>query len=145
MTWPSVTPQIRGPDPGSGLTPKVLFAPETDSKQPHRHEISIDHVTLGGIHFLALLRSHHLDLHSIRVEGVNANLDEYYLRVIVHKGEKNNVSLEGSLELDSVHISNPGGPGDNPFVLPEGAEGRFQEIPKHDINRSIPSSNFQPD
>jgi hypothetical protein len=116
----------------------VLFAPETDSKQPHRHEISIDHVTLGGIHFLALLRSHHLDLHSIRVEGVNANLDEYLLEkniplpkmqapftdalidrvelndltVTAHKGEKNSMSLEGSLELDSVHIANPGGPGD---------------------------------
>jgi hypothetical protein len=117
---------------------QVLFAPDTDSKQSHRHEISIDHVTFAGIRFLALLRSHHLDLHSIRVEGVVANLDEYLLEkntplpkmqapfidalidrveltdltVTTHKGEKKNMSLEGSLELNSVHIANPGGPGD---------------------------------
>jgi hypothetical protein len=124
---------------------EVRFTPETDSgqareasKQPHHHEISIDRLTLGGIHFLALLRSHHLDLHSIRVEGVNANLDDYLLekniplpkvaapftdaqidrveltdlKVAVHKGEKKSMSLEGRLEVDSVHVANPGGPGD---------------------------------
>jgi hypothetical protein len=137
ITYTSLHPSIlSGSLVINGL--EVLFAPEKDSKQPHQDEISIDHLTLGGIHFLALLRSHHLNLHSIRVEGVIANLDDYLLEknipmpkmqapftdalidrveltgltVTAHKGEKKSMSLEGSLELDSVHVANSGGPGD---------------------------------
>src|SRR5580704_12124578 len=64
VTYSSLHPNLLGRSLViNGL--EILFAPDTDSKQPHRHVISIDHLTLGGIHFFALLRSHHLDLHSI--------------------------------------------------------------------------------
>jgi hypothetical protein len=127
------------------------FTPDTDSKGAHAHQVTIDRVVFGGIHFLELLRSHRLILGSLQVEGMTANLDEYLLekntpkprmqappftdalidrleltglKVSVAKNEKKSLSLEGSLELDSVHVvdhgvagdSIPGMPGDTVLI-----------------------------
>jgi hypothetical protein len=150
---------------------KVLFAPETGSKQPHRHEIFIDQVTFAGIHFLALLRSHHLNLHSIGVEGVNANLDGYLLEkniplpkmqapftdalidrielmdlmVTAHKGEKKDMSLEGSLELDSVHIANAGGPGDTVQIGGIRFMAKTMRYRVPDVDEAVRVSNLELD
>jgi hypothetical protein len=137
ITYTGLHPDI----PGSALVLdglEISFTPQTDSREVHRHRVSIARVVLGGIHFFTLLRSHRLILGSLRVEGVTADLDGYLLEkntpvpkmqapftdalidrvelndliVTAHKGEKKSMSLDGSLELDSVHVANPGGPGD---------------------------------
>ena len=121
---------------------EVCYTPETDNQKSHDHQVSIDRVVLGGIHFFTLLRSHRLILGSLRVEGVTASLDEYLLeknppmpkmqapftdalidrleltdlKVTVAKNEKKSLSLEGSLEMDSVHVVNPGVPGDTVLI-----------------------------
>lgn len=133
ITYTSLQPSILS----GGLVINGLnarFTPETDSKDAQTHQVSIDRVVLGGIHFFTLLRSHRLILGSLRVEGVTANLDDYLLekktplpkmqapftdalidrleltglKVSVARDEKKTLSLEGSLELDSVHVAEPG-------------------------------------
>jgi hypothetical protein len=54
------------------------------SQGSHAHEVDIDRMTLSGIRFWTLLKSHRLLLRSLRIEGCTANLDDYLL--------KNNVS-----------------------------------------------------
>jgi hypothetical protein len=127
---------------------EIRFAPQADSGGTrdsggtHYHQVSIERVVFGGIHFFKLLRSHSLILGSLRVDGVTANLDEYLLekntpmpkmqapftdalidrleltglKVTVAKNEKKSLSLEGSLELDSVHVVNSGAPGDTVLI-----------------------------
>ncbi len=129
---------------------EARFAPETGTKQTHQHEIGINRVELGGIRFLALLRDHHLILRSLQLEGVKANLDDYLLEknipfpkmqspftdalidrieltgldVTVRKGDKKSLSLEGSLELDSVHVVNPGGTGGGDASTAKGSDAK---------------------
>jgi hypothetical protein len=125
------------------FTPQAENGRTRDSGETHQHQVSIDRVVFGGIHFFKLLRSHSLILGSLRVEGVTANLDEYLLekntpmpkmqappftdalidrleltglKVTVAKNDKKDLSLEGSLELDSVHVVNAGVPGDTVLI-----------------------------
>jgi hypothetical protein len=60
----------------------IHFTPQADRGGTHRHDVTIDRVVFGGIHFFELLRSHRLILGSLRAEGVTANLDEYLLEKI---------------------------------------------------------------
>jgi hypothetical protein len=108
---------------------EASFMPE----KAHVHKLSVDRLTVGGIHLLELMTHHRLRIRSIDVNGISANLDEYLLEKdtsppAVHlpftealidrltltgltvKGgerEKKGWSVKGSLELDSVRMANP--------------------------------------
>ncbi|WP_331582182.1 hypothetical protein [Puia sp.] len=62
----------------------------------HAYEAVVDRVSFEGIHFFELMRTHRLLLRRLRVEGIKAT------------EEKMHLSLEGSVELDSVYSMEAG-------------------------------------
>lgn len=105
---------------------RIRFSPDS-----HVHEATIRRMTVDGIGFFELLAKHRLRARVVLLEECKADLDEYLidkkiplpaiktpftdvsigrltvagLEVTVHKGEKKNITLEGSGELDSVYAA----------------------------------------
>lgn len=110
----------------------IRFAPDA-----HAHTIIVRRMSIDGIRFFGLLSKKRLRVRALRLEECAADLDEYLLEkniplprmempftdvsidrleitgltVTAHKGEKNRLSLEGSVELDSVYAAGAGNAG----------------------------------
>jgi hypothetical protein len=76
ITYSSIDPGLLT---GSlGITDlKVIFTPGPDSL--HRHEVSLDRLSVRGIDYFSLLSSHSLHIRSLRLEGCQAALDDWLL------------------------------------------------------------------
>ena len=96
------------------------------SKDKHVYEASIDHVSMAGIRFFELMRTHRLRVRTLRVDGLKAS------------EEKTKLSLEGSVELDSVYAEEKGEKGFGELRLAI-TRGRYQ-LP--DAGETIHLSNM---
>ena len=110
---------------------KVRFTPGPDSL--HRHEVSLERLSVRGIPYFSLLSSHSLHIRSLRLEGCQAELDDWLLdkdipmpkmqgeppfrevtldrveladiRATARKREAETLFFEGNLTIDSIHLS----------------------------------------